>query len=230
MIKNLKLKTKGSNSGVTYVELIVVLSIFAIISAVSLFNYRDFQARIDIKNLANDIALRIVQAQKFALSGKQTEKSVVTPWRPSYGVYFNLTVTGNPVDTGNNIFYSFVNNDNAIPQSQFFDKAFSFCPPTLDITHECLGKITIAKAKISAIDECDTEDCATPVRAISDDLHITFTRPNSEASIFRTVSGVSQKMTEANHYIRIKVESLNNPKIKSSVRVYPQGRVQVNVN
>ena len=54
----------------TYVELIVVLSIFSVMTSVVLFNYNEFQAKIDIKVLANDIALKIVEAQKSALSGK----------------------------------------------------------------------------------------------------------------------------------------------------------------
>ena len=46
----------------TYIELIVVLSIFAVMSSVVIFNYGLFQARIDIKNLASDIALKFVEA------------------------------------------------------------------------------------------------------------------------------------------------------------------------
>ncbi|KKQ07855.1 MAG: hypothetical protein US18_C0006G0001, partial [Parcubacteria group bacterium GW2011_GWB1_36_5] len=51
------------NRGMTYVELIVVLSIFAVMSSIVLFNYGEFQAKVDIKNLASDIALKIVEAQ-----------------------------------------------------------------------------------------------------------------------------------------------------------------------
>ena len=47
----------------TYVELIVVLAIFAILSSVVMFNYGNFQAKVDIKNLGSDIALKIVRTQ-----------------------------------------------------------------------------------------------------------------------------------------------------------------------
>ena len=69
-ITNWKLKIGNYNRGMTYVELIVVLSIFSIMTSVVLFNYGAFQAKVDIKNLASDIALKIVEAQKSALSGK----------------------------------------------------------------------------------------------------------------------------------------------------------------
>jgi type II secretory pathway pseudopilin PulG len=84
-------KTK-KNTGMSYVELIVVLSIFAVLSSVVIFNYGDFQAKVDIKNLASDIALQVVQAQKLSLSGLlPTQIPTVSPWKPSYGVYFDIT-------------------------------------------------------------------------------------------------------------------------------------------
>ena len=52
-------KIKG-NRGMTYVELIVVLGIFAVMLSISMFNYKRFQGKVDIKNLANDIALKLV--------------------------------------------------------------------------------------------------------------------------------------------------------------------------
>ena len=81
------------NRGFTYVELIVVLSIFAIMTSLVIFNYGAFQAKVDVENYANDIALKIVQAQKDAMSGKQPtdlqQQPTVSPWKPSYGVFFD---------------------------------------------------------------------------------------------------------------------------------------------
>ena len=41
----------------TYVELVVVLGIFAVMSNVVIFNYGGFQAKVDIKNLSKHITL-----------------------------------------------------------------------------------------------------------------------------------------------------------------------------
>jgi prepilin-type N-terminal cleavage/methylation domain-containing protein len=62
-------KTINKTRGMTYVELIVVLSIFSVISTIVIFNYKEFQAKVDIRNLANDVALKIVQAQKNSTTG-----------------------------------------------------------------------------------------------------------------------------------------------------------------
>ena len=59
-------KVNKLNKGMTYVELIVVLSIFSIMTSIVLFNYNEFQAKVDIKVLANDIVLNIVEAQKVS--------------------------------------------------------------------------------------------------------------------------------------------------------------------
>ena len=48
----------------TYVELIVVLSIFSIMTSITIFNYNKFEAKVDIKNLNQETALHIA-----ALSG-----------------------------------------------------------------------------------------------------------------------------------------------------------------
>ncbi|WP_146755300.1 type II secretion system protein, partial [Shigella flexneri] len=69
-ILNFKFAVRSWERGMTYVELIVVLSIFATISSVVIFNYGAFQDRIDIKNLSSDIGLKIVEAQKSSLSGQ----------------------------------------------------------------------------------------------------------------------------------------------------------------
>src|SRR3989339_1856034 len=90
-IRNLKFVIRNCNKGMTYVELIVVLSIFSVLSSVAIYNYGDFQSSVDIKNLASDIALQIVKAQKDSLSGLLPLQVVKTDWKPSYGVQFDLS-------------------------------------------------------------------------------------------------------------------------------------------
>jgi prepilin-type N-terminal cleavage/methylation domain-containing protein len=86
----IKAKNYKLNRGMTYVELIVVLSIFTIMSSIILFNYGIFQSKVDIKVLANDIALKIVDAQKSSISGKWNTNALIG-WKPSYGIYFSTS-------------------------------------------------------------------------------------------------------------------------------------------
>src|SRR3972149_7323317 len=95
-IKNWKLKIGDFRRGMTYVELIVVLGIFAVMSSIVMYNYVEFQAKVDIKNLASDIALKIVEAQKSSLSGNlppdyYSTGGYLPDWKPSYGVHFDAS-------------------------------------------------------------------------------------------------------------------------------------------
>ena len=47
------------NQGLTFIELIVVLSIVSVIAGVILFKFSDFSNNITLQNLSQDIALRI---------------------------------------------------------------------------------------------------------------------------------------------------------------------------
>ncbi len=197
-----KLNTAKLNRGMTYVELIVVLSIFATLSSVAIFNYGDFQARIDIRNLAGDIGLKIVEAQKAALSGTLPSLSqqayLIPGWKPSYGVFFNLT-------QNNNYFIYFSDLDNS--------KAYSRngCPNT-----ECIDQITITKSNF--IEKIESYVGSTPTLITI--LSITFSRPDSGASFdLNTIplTGVD--------YIKITIKS---PKGDTSfVKVYPSGRIEI---
>ncbi len=197
------------NRGMTYVEMIVILSIFASLSGVVVFNYNTFQSRVDIKNLSNDIGLKIVEAQKFAVSGRippspQSAVFLANPTlKTSYGIYLNPS-------SDNKSFIFFTDLDN----SKEFDG--SSCPGS----QECLEKITITKGNtVSGLDVFYTGDStAHPLT----DLTILFTRPNSSAIISSTTSG----FTPANvNYAQISVFS---PKGATAlIKVYPSGKIEI---
>ncbi len=61
-------KKKQKNKGFSLVELVVVISIFAIMTTVSSLNYNEHRAVIERSNLAQDVALTIRQAQVYGIS------------------------------------------------------------------------------------------------------------------------------------------------------------------
>jgi prepilin-type N-terminal cleavage/methylation domain-containing protein len=152
-----KFKKIQYKKGMTYVELIVVLSIFSIMSAVTLADYGGFQAKVDIKNLANDIAMQIVGAQKNALAGKLLD-SVDFVNKPAYGVYFKLT--------NNKEFISFADIDGS--------KSYSGISEKIDLIQITNG---------SRIASLDLVGCGNGLS----DVSIVFTRPDSSAVISNSV-------------------------------------------
>lgn len=197
-----KLKSFKLNQGMTYVELIVVLSIFSIMSSLIIFNYGEFQDRVEIKNLANDVALKIVDAQKSAIFGRfpsvAQQATITSTWKPSYGVYFN------PVsDSQSFVYFSDLNNDN------------SYQGP--DCTGECVDKISITKGNLISSIDVFYQDLT--VQNIPD-VTVSFTRPDSTA-VFRSSSALNPSIS----YVQITIVS---PKeVESFIKVYSAGRIQI---
>lgn len=213
-ILNFKFVIPNCNRGMTYVELIVVLSIFSVLSSVTIFNYKQFQLKVDIKNLAHDITLKIVEAQKSATSGKlappppaQQPPNPLT-WKPSYGLYFNRTTP--------TTFYYFID----------LDQNKQFVPPTLSCpTEECLENNPIYITKGNSISQIKIWQGGPPSSPIIivNDLQITFTRPNSGATFATQASGVLSSMDRA----EITVSSPSGDVI-SIISIYPSGRIELN--
>jgi len=194
----------------TYVELIVVLSIFAIMTSVTMFNYGKFQAQVDIKVLANDIALKIVQAQKDAMSGKipmASQYAVISDkpnWKPSYGVAFAPSNKSN--------FIYFVDLDPAI---KYYNDA-TWCRTELG-TYECINNIQITKGNyVSKIEPLGGDGCSTTVG----DISILFTRPNS-TPIFSSKTSPSCSPDDV-------VITISSPQgISSKIKIYSSGRIEI---
>lgn len=106
-MKKLFKNYKNINAGVTFIELIVVISIFALISTVVLFNFGDFSTSLSLQNVSQDIALKIAEAQRSAISGKGNIILVNTPTTPDYApTYGVLLATANAVSSVTSNFYS----------------------------------------------------------------------------------------------------------------------------
>lgn len=188
----------------SYVELIVVLSIFSVMTSVVLFNYGSFQAKIEIKNLASDIALKIVEAQKSSLSGKlpplAQQVNIIYPWKPSYGIYIDQAID-------NKSFSYFVDTDS----SGFLNN------PNCTSGGECLEKISITKGNtISSLKVFYQDGTSSNLG----DLTITFKRPNGGA-ILNTSLGFISVVSR----VEITIASLTGK--TAIIKVHPSGRIEL---
>jgi len=205
--------------GMTYTELIVVLSIFSIMTSIVMFNYKSFQDKVDIKVLANDIALKIVEAQKSALSGKLPVQFFDSSWSPSYGIYFNTAGTVQSADSKHFIYFTNTQNSSFYN----FDDISCSLPPTVGGSGECLDWIEIKKGNsISRLDIFYQDGTSTVAPAIPpNDLTITFTRPNSGPTLKSTAP-----FTSTVSYVQVTVSSTSG--ITARIKIYASGRIQIN--
>jgi len=212
-IRNFKFVIRNCQAGFTYVELIVVLSIFAVLSSVAIFNYGSFETKVDLKNLASDIALQIVQAQKAALSGLLLPSGTFTNkgapgGKPSYGVFFNTNGTVQGANSTDFIYFADLNNDYIFNDS--------------DCVGECISKYIITKgdsiSKLSYFNQGDS----TEYPLNNNNLTITFIRPNSSATLYS--GGIALPANVS--YVQITVTDQKKD-IFSYIKLYPPGRVEV---
>lgn len=173
--------------GLTFLELMVVIAIFGMIAGVVLFNFKDFTGGVNLQNTSQEIALRIMQSQRYAISGNISGGAATTPSlsvRPTYGVYFDLNGTNSTAPFNSNIdprkqFVFFVDGDG----DGVFDR--NTCGAGNAGTIECLDLITINSGDYIS-DICINEKSGTDTKCASTGdidmpINITFKRPFPDA-------------------------------------------------
>lgn len=155
--------------GFTLVELLVVISIFVVLTGVVLFNQQKFNSTILLTNLAYDTALTIRQAQNYGINVRGFSKDADTIFFRPYGVTFDTydfkksfilhTDTGSDTDTN----YRFGGDR-------------SVC----EVGSGCLSRYNITRGnQISKMCRNVTGDCDVVYT-----VDIIFKRPNPDAEIW----------------------------------------------
>jgi len=207
------LKKTNNQSGMTFLELVVVMGIFTAISSAILFNYRDFSNSVHLQNLSQEIALQGKRAQTFASQGRRPTLTVpqintgLIPddWVSSYGLAFSLAE--NPKSF---VFYfnSFDpdETDEDLRELYFWDYVDTANPGCGTQESECMEEILITDgSKIDLIcaggePQIDPECLGNDVEQVAQ-AHISFTRPRLESTIL--VGDVSPLTSVSNVFVRV---------------------------
>ena len=184
--------------GMTLVELMVVLSIFVIVTSLSIFDYKSFRSNISIQNLANDITLAVRKAQNFAI-GAHNANEVFTL---GYGLHFTTSSDSSygSISGSNKSFIMFI--DSTV--NKLYD--YSTTDLTCGSDNECSEIFNITTSdRIVAI---YLNDDTSPIESTSA-LDITFLRPNPDAIFchrFNINSSSCNTSTVISH-VRIKISN-----------------------
>jgi prepilin-type N-terminal cleavage/methylation domain-containing protein len=217
-----KLFSSHNEKGFTLIEMVFVFVIFAVMSSITLFNFRGFNQKLEFNNLVQDIALRIITAQKSSISGSTNINFLGQTARPSYGVYFKASPTPT-VDSRQFIYY------NDLPDPAFgstgnkmYDPPGGPCPSTPLMDNECLSVTAITTGEYvsnicyvvpgGALGTCNT----------SGEAHITFIRPFPDAAI-RVDAGA---MISIPQHVCIELTSAKDMTIKKTIAVSNLGEVR----
>lgn len=176
---NLKNKIKY-NKGLTLIELMVVISIFLVITTIVIFNYEGFSSTVSLQNLTDDIALSIRKAQSFAIGAR----GVTGNFSNSYGVHFSNTGTA-PKDNLESSFKSFLMFSTKSSSEGYVAANSGSCS---DGTNSCIEAFGIVTQDIIKDIKLNDGDLSFSPGAY---LDIIFTRPNPRATFCYRVSSVS---------------------------------------
>lgn len=217
MIKrNTKLFGRNHENGFTILELMFVIAIFGIMSTVVLFGFRDFGLKTTFDNLAQDIALHIVQAQKSAISGSVSLTTLGT-FAPTRGIHFTSGTTPSPADQE----FIYFNDIGLVPNGKY-----DSTPGCGSSGTECISSTKITTGEyVSMISYVWPGSSYIPVAAGST-VDITFTRPFPDAKINICLpSGVSCYPPVQNVYIEL--ATTRDPTLKKTIVVNGLGEVRV---
>lgn len=235
-----KFLLSNTNSGMTFIELVVVMGIFTAIAGTVLFNYRDFSDGVHLQNLAQEIALQGKRAQTLASQGRspitlfsqsQTVHVQDTPsflpfnFVASYGVAFRPQV--NP-KTFLFYFNSFNPDEEDFDLRNLYFKDFiesnynlGDCETVLD--SECLEEIQITDGSYIEFVCLNSEPQIDPncnTGTPSSELHVSFTRPFLEAYVL----GEDISVPVANAFVKV---SSRNGNQKRYIEFWSTGQISV---
>jgi type II secretory pathway pseudopilin PulG len=197
MIYHRSLST-NSSGGFTFIEFVVIISIFAIMSGFVLANYRSFNRSVETQNLAHDIALLIKRTQSSGISAASSVGSPTTRFglalQSDSGVVTTITSYRKSGDVGLG----------AGSVSVGYDAASATLLDTISISQP--------DALVSV---CDIDTAGACVGTLSDPVYIEFERPSPEP----LVSGTSLP-------IKIRVSNTANTSVWY-ISVGPAGNIYV---
>ena len=215
--------------GLTFIELIVVAVIFSILAGISLFQFGSFSSSVSLQNVSQDIALRLVQAQKDGSSGSFPRlvtplqgNLIPIPWTPAFGIHFSV-----PTGSSSTDFVSFF--DGVFPINNKYD---------VDIPcsggGECLDSISITSGdKIVGLCietgniVCTPSADGTFTQGSVQNIDIVFKRPNLAALISAYDGNGNDSLNGAVATVaKISIQSKNGQHYKI-ITVYPIGQITV---
>ena len=162
--------------GATLLEMMVVISIFVVISTVTVFNYGQFNSSMSTQNLVDDIALSIRKAQSYAIG----VRGVNDVFLGGYGVRFSVNplVSGDEYKSSNKSFVVFAEMGD---KNYGYDYgAYNGCGDPID-GDECIEILKILSSdEISSIKIYGASDSEIGTLVGDDALDIVFYRPNPE--------------------------------------------------
>lgn len=217
-------RRSNAEAGMTLIELMVVLAIFAVVSSIVIFNYGSFQSNVSLGNLSENIALSIRRAQGYSIGVEGVHQTVGGTLFPSYGMHFGSLVGQPNFGKKSFVFFADIPPDSLNPANKQYDQADnSSCGiAQLAIGSECM-EITNITTTDQVVGVCpNTDGTCSPTASVD----ITFTRPNQDAYFCYKPDPQNLNCDPSVSSVRIQIQSLNGTQTKT-ISVWNTGQIQI---
>ena len=225
---NFSFKTKYIK-GATLLEMMVVIGIFVVISAVTVFNYGQFNSSMSTQNLVDDIALSVRKAQSYAIGVRGINDTFIG----GYGVRFSIKplTSGEEYKSSNKSFVVFAEMGSSEPNQRYDYGAYNGCGVPV-VNNECLEILKILSSdEISSIKIFGAGDSLKATLSTGDVLDILFYRPNPEPIFCYRSNPVSEYcLLDSTEAVYVKIEVKNNAggvETIRSIRISNSGQISV---
>jgi prepilin-type N-terminal cleavage/methylation domain-containing protein len=221
-----KVKTNRKD-GFTLIELLVAMSVFLVITALTLANYPKFNSQTAIAGLAQQVAISIREAQVYGVAVKNsssTASAAAINVYPAYGIFFASPIA-NTTYGGETSYSVFFDRTTSTGPGPYFrplgDDYFTDSAELVETVRIQNGNkiINICGVKVG-------ENTCTDATAVN----IVFRRPNPDAIIKIVTDPVTWPFTSPTLYecsrVDITLQSRDNSTTKK-VQVYASGQVNI---
>jgi Tfp pilus assembly protein FimT len=206
------------NSGVTLVELVVVITIFMIISGIAIFNYGNLNSSMSLQNLADDIALSVRRTQGYAI-GVRGSSGI---FGDGYGIHFTTNPDISQLYKGSN--KSFVLFADITPNNKYDYFDYDKCGSPR-INNECIEVLNITST--DKITEIFLDNDAVAISPTST-VDVLFNRPNPEP-VFCYRNNPSDIPCDVRviSFIKIKISSTRDTQTSRTITISNNGQISV---
>lgn len=163
---------RNLKKGFTLIEMLVVLTIFSILTGVVLVGQSKFNSSILLTNLAYDTALTVRQAQNYGINIKEFTTSTTPGSFVPYGVHFEK-------DEPNSFIFFADLNEVGGDNYGIYTADASEC----DLNAGCVNKYNIKNGNYISALCLNTENEEDEDACDLDSIDVTFVRPNPDAVI-----------------------------------------------
>ena len=203
---------KNLQAGLSIVEVIVVVAIFAVVASVLFFNFSDFNTNVSIRNLSQEVALMVRKSQVYATGVHSLDGTVASSSTfPAYGISFSAKTTSTGFLANSKRFVLFADTVSGGTNNKRYDSTGTCGTPA--IGNECVEAFGITTGdRISSL--CTEDGCSS-----TNIVNVVFRRPSPDAIICIDTGGTCSPKS----FLKIVIRSARGQ--ERSVTVWNTGQI-----